>query len=316
MRFRRQFQTKFTLHYLNCRNQILRRLNFGVTSVILPFPDEENAMNTQKAPLAMLLLALLTPASAAAQETPQDTPDQPSPGAPPSVPAPSAPFERPISWKKLIPNVASDQKEIWLLPVRLAHGKNWIPTAAVVGATAGLVALDPLDGRYFRRTSSFGGFNRVFPGSATFYAIVATPVALYSAGLLRKDSKMRGTALLAAEAMGDSYLVATVMKDIDRRLQPIAIAPNGDFAHSWFADNNRYGLSDGSFPSGHTIAAFSAATVIARRYGNHRWVPYVAYPLAALVGFSRITLSAHFISDVFMGGALGYTISRFSVLRQ
>jgi membrane-associated phospholipid phosphatase len=69
-------------------------------------------------------------------------------------------------------------------------------------------------------------------------------------------------------------------------------------------------------PSGHTIAAFSIATVFARRYGNHRWVPFVAYGLAGVVGFSRMTLSAHFASDVFMGAALGYSISRFAVLRQ
>jgi len=36
----------------------------------------------------------------------------------------------------------------------------------------------------------------------------------------------------------------------------------------------------------------------------------------ALVGGSRLSLSAHFLSDVFVGGALGYSISRFTVLRQ
>jgi membrane-associated phospholipid phosphatase len=75
-------------------------------------------------------------------------------------------------------------------------------------------------------------------------------------------------------------------------------------------------LPNGSFPSGHTIAAFSVATVISRRYGNHKWVPYAAYGTAALIGFARITLSAHFMSDVFVGGVLGYSISRFAVLRQ
>jgi len=216
----------------------------------------------------------------------------------------------------LIPNLASDQKKIWLFPVHLAHGQDWIPTAAVVGATVGLVALDPIDARYFRRTSYFNGFNRVLSGANTFHSIVAVLVALYATGLLRKDSKMKKTALLAAEAMGNSYLVVTAMKDIDRRLQPIAIAPDGNFSHSWFDDHSRYGRSDGSFPSGHEIHAFAIATIVARRYGKHRWVPYVAYPLAALVGFSRVTLSAHFVSDVFMGGALGYSISRFAVLRQ
>jgi len=42
----------------------------------------------------------------------------------------------------------------------------------------------------------------------------------------------------------------------------------------------------------------------------------VAYGAAAAVGFSRMTLSAHYASDVFVGAALGYSISRFAVLHQ
>ena len=42
----------------------------------------------------------------------------------------------------------------------------------------------------------------------------------------------------------------------------------------------------------------------------------MSYGIAALVGFSRLTLSAHFVSDVFVGGALGYSVSRFAVLQQ
>jgi membrane-associated phospholipid phosphatase len=85
---------------------------------------------------------------------------------------------------------------------------------------------------------------------------------------------------------------------------------------SWFENRGPIVGGSGGFPSGHTIAAFSIATVVSRRYGNHRWVPYAAYGLAALVGFSRLSLSAHFLSDVFVGGALGYSISRFTVLQQ
>jgi len=57
------------------------------------------------------------------------------------------------------------------------------------------------------------------------------------------------------------------------------------------------------------------ATVVSRRYPKYRWLPYVAYGLAGVVGFSRVTLSAHFPSDVFLGAALGYSISRYAVLR-
>jgi membrane-associated phospholipid phosphatase len=252
------------------------------------------------------------------------SPDDPVPQQPPptqnptagvaSTSSPAVPYERPASWKLVIPNLASDQKRIWLFPFRLLKGEDLIPAAAIVATTVGLVALDPYTAPAFRNTTAFSGFNKVFTGNATVYGTVATPFAMYVGGMFLKDSKMKSTALLAGEAMGDSYLVTTVMKDVDRRLRPIAVT-NGDYRDTWFQDNTHPFLSDGSFPSGHSIAAFSVATVIARQYKNHKWVPYVAYGLAGVIGFSRLTLSAHFLSDVFMGAALGYTIGRYDVLR-
>lgn len=237
-----------------------------------------------------------------------------APDSPP-VESPAEPG-RSVSWTKLVPNILSDQKQIWTFPVQLAHGKHWIPVAAIVGASAGLVALDPVTAPYFRRNSSFDGFNHAFSGNATSIGIIMAPVSLYAAGLIRKDSKMQSTALLAGEAVANAEILTMVMKDIDRRSRPASIAPFGDFDDTWFRGSGKVVGSNASFPSGHTIVAFSVATVIARRYGTqHRWVPWVAYGGAALVGFSRVSLSAHFVSDVFMGGALGYSISRFAVLR-
>jgi membrane-associated phospholipid phosphatase len=231
------------------------------------------------------------------------------------APAPE-PFDRPVSWKLLLPNLLNDQKHIWTFPARLAQGQDWIPTAAILGATAGLIALDPLEGRYFRRTSTFHSFNNVFTGNVMLTGVIAAPVSLYTLGLVKKDAKMQHTALLAGEAVADSELVTTILKDATLRVRPAAIPSNGNFSDTWFRSSGSLLRGRGSFPSGHAIAAFSVATVTARRYSNHRWVPYAAYGLAALVGLSRLTLSAHFLSDVFMGSALGYSISRFTVLRQ
>ena len=127
---------------------------------------------------------------------------------------------------------------------------------------------------------------------------------------------MKSTALLAGEAVIDSEILTTVFKDIDRRQRPQDLKVNGNFSDTWFEGKGGGIQGNGSFPSGHTIAAFSTATIIARRYGNHKWVPYVAYGTAAAIAFSRMTLSSHWSSDVFVGGVLGYTISRFEVLRQ
>jgi hypothetical protein len=242
--------------------------------------------------------------------------DAPAP-APAAQPVPAAAPDRVVSWQKLPRNVLSDQKSIWLFPAHLRHRNVLLATIAVAGATAALIAIDSKEGHYFRNTSAFNGFNNAFSGTHTSIGMLVAPVTWYAAGLIRKDEKSQTPALLAAEAVVDSEILTTVMKDIDRRLRPGAIAPNGNFSDTWFDSGGNWLRGRGSFPSGHTIAAASIATVFARRYGReHRWVPYVAYGLAAAVGFSRITLSAHFLSDVFMGGALGYSIGRFAVLHQ
>jgi membrane-associated phospholipid phosphatase len=181
----------------------------------------------------------------------------------------------------------------------------------VAGVTAGLLAADAHDAPYFRRTANFQGFNRVFNGKATGIGVALAPAAFYVIGLAGKNPYQQKTALLAGEALVDAFLLSSVTKAVSRRLRPRDIAPQGDFSDTFF----RSGVTSGGFPSGHTMTAFAVATVFARRYPNHRWVSWVAYGAAGAIGFSRITLQAHFPADVFLGAALGYSVSRFAVLR-
>jgi membrane-associated phospholipid phosphatase len=228
------------------------------------------------------------------------------------TPAPNA--ERDVSWSKLIPNIADDQAKIWLFPARLEKKRRWLPTAVILGTTAALIALDPEEAPYFRRTSTFSGFNRPFSGAGPGAVTAAVPASFLAYGLIAKDLKAEKTALLIGEAVADSEILSTVFKVTFRRARPASIPPHGNYWDTWF--DHKGSVLGSSMPSGHAIAAFSVATVVSRRYGNHRWVPYVSYGLAAVVGFSRVTLSAHFVSDVFVGAALGYSVSRFVVLRQ
>lgn len=263
------------------------------------------------------LVWLRADAAATAQgQVPQPGPPSPAqsqPGTSQSAPATSG---REVSWRSLPKNVLQDQKSLWLFPVQLAHGHHWIPTASVLGVTAGLLAGDAHDAPYFRRTSNFSGFNTAFNGTATAIGIAVVPSAMYGIGLLRHDTYAQETALFAGEAVVDSGVLAVVMKDVSRRLRPSDISPNGDFSDTFFKSHPTVVGAGSSFPSGHTILAFSVATVMARRYGHrHAWVRWVAYGAAGAVGFSRITLQAHFPSDVFLGAALGYSIARFDVLQ-
>lgn len=201
-------------------------------------------------------------------------------------------------------------------PAKLTKPRYLIPTLAVIGGIAALVALDPKDTPPFRHTTDFSGFNQVFSGSAAAWGTAIVPGAIYVAGLARSDSKMQKTALLAGEAVASTEILTILAKDITMRTRPIAVGTGQSYSDTWFDSSGSFLRGHGSFPSGHTSAAFAVATVFARRYRNHKWVPWVAYGLASTVGFSRVTLSAHFVSDVFAGGALGYSISRFAVLQQ
>lgn len=223
---------------------------------------------------------------------------------------------RSLTWPKTVPAVLSDQKRIWTYPLRVRHDNRWKALAATTGITAALIAADPHNTPYFRNTSAFDGFNRAFSGRNTHWATLAVPASLYAFGLARRDPYQQQTALLAGVAVADTAIVTIVLKGATSRLRPRDVAPGGSFSDTWFqARGNNWLRGRGSFPSGHATAAFSVATVISRRYPRHRWLPYVAYGAAAAVGFSRVSLSSHFPSDVFMGAALGYSISRYTVLR-
>jgi membrane-associated phospholipid phosphatase len=217
------------------------------------------------------------------------------------------------TWKTIPQDILLDQKHVyWDFPRGLAHGKHWIPVAAFLGATGALIALDQFQSPYFRHTTAYHGFNTALSGTNSSLIVAAVPAATLLTGFLRGDSYAKSTALSMGEAIADAEIATEILKITTRRARPESIPFRGNFADTWVDSRT---ITDGGFPSGHTVAAFSVATVVSRRYGtNHRWVPYVAYGVAGAIGFSRVTLSAHNVSDVFAGAALGYIISRFVVL--
>ncbi|HEV2102129.1 MAG TPA: phosphatase PAP2 family protein [Candidatus Acidoferrum sp.] len=250
----------------------------------------------------------------AAQEKP-DTPNTSAtmPGA--STAACCSNIGRSVSLRQLPGNLLTDQKEIWLFPTKLAKGEHIWPTIAIVGTTAGFFASDPYSAPPFRNTTDFTGFNRALSSTNTGAFIAAIPAAMYGIGWIRKDSYAQETALLAGEAFADGYLLNLPFKAITGRRAPITYTGNGPYSDSFF-NGTHNPLHSGGFYSGHTMAAMSVATVIARRYHSHRWVPFVAYGLAGAISFSRVTRSNHFPGDVFFGGAAGFVIAQYVVLPQ
>lgn len=66
-----------------------------------------------------------------------------------------------------------------------------------------------------------------------------------------------------------------------------------------------------SFPSPHTVSAFSGASFLQRRYGWEVGLP--AYLTASYVGWSRVEDDQHHVSDVLAGAALAWGVNRWLV---
>ncbi len=67
-------------------------------------------------------------------------------------------------------------------------------------------------------------------------------------------------------------------------------------------------LSLHSFPSGHTVTAFSLAVLFTYWSRNKAWGP-VFLLIAILVGYSRMYLSEHFFEDVTAGSIIGVILT-------
>ncbi len=225
--------------------------------------------------------------------------------------------QREATWRSLPGDFLHDQKDIWTFPFQVMKGRHLLPVALVVGGTIGLIYADSHDMHYFvTHQKNWDDVNDVFDPVISTSEVIALPAGLLAAGYIRHDNREVNTAILATEAYGDSVIINLAIKAVTRRQRPSDVGANGTFEDTFF-NGGKSPLKGSSFPSGHSTAVWSVATVVAERY-RHRgkpWIPILSYTLATAISFSRITEAAHFPSDVWLGASLGYSIAKFQTLR-
>ncbi|MEI9947128.1 MAG: phosphatase PAP2 family protein [Chitinophagaceae bacterium] len=220
-----------------------------------------------------------------------------------------------ISARQYFNLLARDFKQQVTTPFHMSR-KDWAKFGIFAAGTISLMLVDePMQqfavGLRNRNTSlrQVSSYVTKFGGLYEAYALVG----LGTYGFVFKNEKMQTTTLLATQSYITSAAMVFLLKTITGRQRPSYYDPfraeaeptfRGPFFHG---GRNASGKRiNTSFPSGHTTATFSVATVYAMEYRNKPWVPILSYATAGLVGLSRIAENKHWFTDVLVGATLGY----------
>jgi hypothetical protein len=216
---------------------------------------------------------------------------------------PNAPQPQPDVTLRDVPrNLLHDQEAIWTSPahVKLSDLEWIVPLAAATGVT---IATDQSAMRHV--VSNNPGFNQknIDASNAMIGGFIAAPVVLYGWGHLKQDPQTREAGILTGEAMIDSVVVEQGMKLIFWRERPDQNNASGHFFKS------DAGI-ESSFPSSHSVVAWSAAAVLAGEYPS-ALSQILIYGAATGVSVTRVMGQQHFPSDVLVGSAAGWLVGHY-----
>ena len=243
--------------------------------------------------------ALPDPAASAAIETAPD-PCPPDPPLPPWPPAPkhNEDHDKPVTIKSVITSLPGDELAIWTSPAHIRpRDTAWLVPLALT--TGGLLGSDHHSMVRVHSTAKTLSDSSTF-STAGLAGMVGAPAFMYVFGVLEDKPRMRETGLLSGEALANALAVNQVLKIAFARERPTPTDGTGPFFTT---------TTNASFPSAHSMLAWSVASVIAHEYPGPLSTG-LAYLGATAVSASRISGRNHFPTDVVVGGTLGWLIGR------
>jgi hypothetical protein len=199
-------------------------------------------------------------------------------------------------------NIIRDQEAIWTSPIRLRASNAAGPIILVLATTVAITADRQVMNSSRLQDASLNSHADT-ASNGLVGAFVALPVAFYGMGRLRHQTQSEETGILGGEAMVDSLAVNEVMKLAALRERPTVDGAKGKFFQTSVGTGS-------SFPSNHSILAWSSAAVIASEYPGFL-TDLSVYGMATGVSVTRVLARQHFPSDVLVGSAVGWMIGRY-----
>jgi len=201
--------------------------------------------------------------------------------------------------RKFFKNILLDQKAIWTAPLHLERSDaKWLVPIGL--GTMALITTDRITGDEIGEFHSQLNTSRVISYGGSAYAAGAAAAGFYLTGRATHNSRARETGLLIAEASVDGLIVDATLKAVTQRGRPLT----GE-------DRSEFFDGGSSFPSGHSVQAWTTAAIVADEYHDHKVVQFAAYGLASAVSLSRFTGRNHYLSDVLVGSLIGFGIGQY-----
>jgi hypothetical protein len=212
------------------------------------------------------------------------------------VPSPDAPTVR-----NLPRNLLHDQEAIWTFPLHTSEG-GVVEGVLLVAGAAALGAEDRhiMQDHFLDMDTN----NKADTASQGLTGLLgAAPAVVWGIGKIHHNDEAEQTGVMGGEAMIDAVAVNQVIKICSRRERPTVDDAKGKFFQPGVG-------FDSSFPSDHSMIAWSSAAAIASQY-NGFMTKFIAYGLASGVSVTRVVSRNHFPSDVLVGSAVGWMIGRY-----
>jgi PAP2 superfamily len=204
-------------------------------------------------------------------------------------------------------HLLADQAAIWTSPTRLRDSNLAGPALLVLATTLAIATDHQAMTSVVSKDASLNN-HALTVSNGLVGGFIAAPVIIYGLGHIRHDDHAAETGILSGEAILDSLAVDEVVKVVSLRERPAVDDARGRFFQTSVG-------FDSSFPSNHSVIAWSSAAAIASEYKGPL-TRITAYGLATGVSLTRVLGRQHFPSDVLVGSAVGWMIGRYVVHRR
>ncbi len=197
---------------------------------------------------------------------------------------------------------AKDFRHVFSAPARFTS-TQWLVTGTVLATTASLFVVDE-EVRDFAQASKGPFLDRLMPVGDLYGRMLTTggtSLLVYLSGIVFDDPETRLTGRAMFEAVSFSLAITGTAKVVFGRSRPYTNRGAMDFRWFELSHDNR------SLPSGHATASFALSGVLSKRFSNP-WATAGLYSLASLTLINRLYDDMHWLSDTFLGAAIGTTI--------